>query len=276
MKKLLAIQLASLTFLSACAGSVVKENQTGVQAPQVAKKSGMIKAFKQEVASVEVDGRAARLQGQTDFMVPFYRVNYLKQSDYNNSVNSGSVSAKASVKSTLTGVSDTIYDSITEEAYADFIAKMKARGYNVLEHGNSANVKRYVGKSDYPKVSEKVYSDVPAGSTFSDSQFDDPVLKVHLSDKVNVMSVDLTANFVINNRNEKRFSLTEAKETVYTSQGVNVGGAINARIPEQPDKNDNRSTSVFNERVRHSQRRNDKRTENRRCHWYGREPCSWR
>ncbi|MGB1539386.1 MAG: hypothetical protein ACPG80_00345 [Rickettsiales bacterium] len=223
--------IASLTLLSGCVtGSISKDSATGVQAPQAKTKSGFL-GISQERDAIEVKGNTSKLAGKTNIVVPFYHINYLKKSEYKNKV-SGTISATANVKTELQGVDDSIYKQLTDKAYQDLISKLKKAGYTVADHSGMEKFQSYKAKTAYPKGSDESVEHVASGTTYYASTFDNPGLKLHLAEKANVLTVDLTADFAIYNRNTKKFSLTEAKETVYTSQGANITGKLMAQVPD--------------------------------------------
>ena len=229
LRKVLLVMVA-FGLCGCVTNAAVKQDSVGVQAPQAATKSGMF-GFSQEVAPIEVSGSTSKLQGVTDIIVPFYRITYLQESDYKNNVSSG-MSATANVNATLEGVDSSIYASVTDAAHQDLMQKLKTAGYSVQGHSALPTIQSYTKQSSYPQKSEGAMSYVASGTTFVEtSAFSTPLLKVEMAEKVNVMAVDLLANFVINNRNTKKFSLTEAKETVYTSQGANIAGNMSLRVP---------------------------------------------
>lgn len=215
-------------------GGVVKQSRTEVLAPTAKKeKSGMFKIRSTVPAMKKTYGKASRLAGVKDYVVPFYRINYLIDSNYTNESNNSYTAAKARVLSKLEGVSPATFDELTELAYADFKQQMADAGFIIRPHGNLKTVQKYIakGKGKYPGMGKGAYYGVPKGLTSTSGKNSTAALMVEMKDKVNVLEVNLDANFVINNRNEKKFNLTRAKETVYTSQGANIGGGVKIRIP---------------------------------------------
>lgn len=215
-------------------GGVVKQSRTEVIAPTAKKeKSGMLKMRKTLPAMKKTYGKASRLAGVKDYVVPFYRINYLIDSNYTNESNNSYTAAKARVLSKLEGVSPATFDELTELAYADFKQKMADAGFIIKPHGNLKTVQKYIAKGEgkYPGMGKHAYFGVPKGVTSTSGKNSTAALMVEMKDKVNVLDVNLDANFVINNRNEKKFNIKQAKETVYTSQGANIYGGVKIRIP---------------------------------------------
>lgn len=215
-------------------GTIVKQSATEVMAPTAKKKKSGMFGIRSEVPEVKMTyGKVKSLANVEKLIVPFYRINYLKSSNYKNESNNSYTKASARVLSTLEGVSDDIFADMTEEAYADFKSKLEAAGYTVKSHEGMASVDKYLAKSKYPSSDDTAYYSVPKSVTYVGGKHSNAEFKVHMAEKTNVMSVDLIADFVINNRNEKKFNLTRAKETVYTSQGANVGGNVAIRVPNR-------------------------------------------
>lgn len=222
-KNTLLMAATAITLSGCITSATVKQNSTNVQALQQATKSGIF-GISQSVDSIKVSGSESKLAGVREIILPFYRITFLEDSAYKNQVSSG-MSATATVNATLEGVDDSIYGDVTNAAHKDLVKKLQAAGYKIIDHSNMSSVQSYASKAHYPKKSDQAVSHVAKGTTFEGtSSFSNPLLKVEMAEITNVMSVDLTANFVINNRNTKKFSLTEAKETVYTSQGANITG----------------------------------------------------
>ncbi|PHR91698.1 MAG: hypothetical protein COA69_10935 [Robiginitomaculum sp.] len=229
----MAKEKAVATVLGQDSNSIVQENSDTVQV-QTAKKqqSGMLKMRKTVPDMKVAYGKPKKLAGVREFVVPFYRINYLTNSNYKNESNNSYTKATARVLSTLEGVSTPIFDEITEIVYADFKQKMTDAGYTLAPHTHLKTVNKYMAKSKYPSTGKSSYHSVPKGATFAGGgSYDNSALMVEMKDKVNVISVDLDANFVINNRNEKKFNFRQAKETVYTSQGANIAGTLGVRMP---------------------------------------------
>ncbi len=216
----------------ATTGGTVKQSATKVIAPTARKeKSGMLKIRSKNAEFKKTYGSTKHLRGVTEYIVPFYRINYLTDSNYVNQANNSYTAAMAKVLSKLEGVSTGTFDEITEIAYADFKDKMNAAGFTIKPHADLPTVQKYMAKSKYPTMGKHAYKSVAKGTASTSGLNSRRAPNIASNEKVSVLDINLDANFVINNRNEKKFNILQAKETVYTSQGANVLGGLIVFVP---------------------------------------------
>ena len=95
--------------------------------------------------------------------------------------------------------------------------KMTAAGYTIAPHAGLATVQNYMAKSKHPFADKSSYRSVPKGATYSSgSAYDNAAMKVEAKEKVNVLSIDLDANFVINNPQREKVLISGNPKKQYT------------------------------------------------------------
>ncbi len=112
-------------------------------------------------SDVEVDGEKA-FKGIKDVVVGSFKVGFAESSIAKNQAKGSFLTGngglgKATGKVKLTGVSDSLKAQITDAAYSDFVAKLKANGYNVVDRSKFTSSEQY-GKAkqyDFPYMDDK-------------------------------------------------------------------------------------------------------------------------
>lgn len=200
-------------------------DSSGVQEAQARKKGRGL--FQSTIADIEASGSRKVMDGQKTVVAPFFRVTFATDGKYRNSVG-GITTATSKVYSKLNGVEEQTFQDITDNMYKNWIEELKAAGFEVLDNSvleTSANFKKV--DDVYPEVKKDHAMFTPTGLSFTDG-FSDKSTLIANEVGVPVLKADLTVNFVIINRNEKKFSLTTSKAQVWVSQGINVLGEVTA------------------------------------------------
>ncbi len=129
----LAVALAGCSGISASGGSKAPEKNTGFL--------GSAKS------DLDVDTPKA-FAGKKDVVIGAFRVGFVTYNKVSHSTGTSFLSGpgsagRASAKSTLVGVDAGTMQKITDAAYADFVSKLKANGYNVVDHSKLAALPEY-------------------------------------------------------------------------------------------------------------------------------------
>lgn len=124
----LAVALAGCSGISASGGSKAPEKNTGFL--------GSTKS------DLEIDTPKA-FAGKKDVVIGAFRVGFVTYNKVSHSTGTSFLSGpgsagRASAKSTLVGVDAGTMQKITDAAYADFVSKLKANGYNVVDRSKLA------------------------------------------------------------------------------------------------------------------------------------------
>lgn len=203
--------------------SSVDMDSTGVQEAQK-KKSGFI--IKRAIDDIKVDGKEKSLKGKTKIIIPFFRLNFVTDDKYRNSVGGATSTSTSKVKSSLEGVEPEVMQRVTDEMYADLIAQLQRAGYEVVSNDLLNGSEKYQKLDDeYPEVKKDVVKVTPSGLTFP-GRFRDPAPDISEDLDALVLKADFDVDFLVINRNESRFNLLKDKSHVDVTQGVNAVGVI--------------------------------------------------
>jgi len=207
--------------------SAVSMDSTDVQDAQ--KKKGGFMVFKKELSDLKIDGKEKSLRGKTKIAVPFFRVNFVTGDKYRNAVKTGmGANATSKVKSSLSGVETETFQAVTDEMHADFIRQLQQAGYDVIPTDDIQKTEKFAKlESDYPNVKRSV-TKVTASSLPFPGKFKNPAPGISKELDAVVLKVDLNIDYLIINKNEKRFNITKDVSHVDVTQGINVTGTITA------------------------------------------------
>ena len=212
----LALLLASTGF----AKDGINESEV-LEADKRTKKHYFVKKV---VDDVKISGNNKSLAGRKQFIAPSFRVNYLIDGKYRNDVG-GITSSKRTVHSTLSGVENDQFQAITEAMYDEFVARLKEAGFDVGDHTTNSGFSNFKMKKSYPHEKSGKVVTLPDG-LIAQQGFSHPAMKLIMADReAAVLVVDLTVDFVIHNRNKKKFTFGN-KAAVETSQGISVTGQM--------------------------------------------------
>lgn len=144
MKKLLTACAMSLV-LTACGGV------SGTSGVTSAKKETGLFGVEKEAVSVDT---AKAFAGTKDVVIGGFLIGYDIKSSASNKAGGGLMGSgfggKSSAKMELTGVSNDTLQKVTDAAYADFVADLKAQGYNVVDRSSLINSKEFSGTNKKP------------------------------------------------------------------------------------------------------------------------------
>lgn len=148
--KRIYLTLAGALLLGGCAaggGSITPEQQTGV--------------FGQEKDKVSVT-TAEAFKGKKNVVIGSFKVGFISYKRASETAGGGmfssSAAAKTTVKSNLVGVPESTMQAITDTAYKDFVAQLKANGYNVLDRSVLTSLESY--KKATSAASPTKYDDI--------------------------------------------------------------------------------------------------------------------
>jgi hypothetical protein len=153
---MLSLLAASTLTLVGCTGVSVSENS------KPATQKG---AFFSTRSDIETTGDAG-FKNETRVVVPAFRVGFVQAKGSKASASGGlgsSGTASTSANTTLHGVDDAVYQAITDAAYADFIADLKANGYEVLDKNTYEGLPVYQSMAASPspqKVDSSAFGEV--------------------------------------------------------------------------------------------------------------------
>lgn len=231
MLKKTAVLLLALTMIPAAAQasifSSVDADETRVQDAQ-ANKGGFI--IKRKLDDLKVDGSEKSLRGKTRIAVPFFRLNFVTSDKYRNTVTTGLSASRTSsnVKSELSGVEESVFQAVTDEMYQDFLRQCEKAGYEVVPVDELQNSEKFADlESDYPKIKKDV-AKITANKFPFPGRFKNPSADISKQLDAVVLQVDLDVDYLIINKNEKRFNVLKDSSHVDVTQGVNVMGSITA------------------------------------------------
>lgn len=130
-------KFAYLALVLALAGCSGISASSGAKAPE--KNTGFLGSTKSDL---EID-TAKAFAGKKDVVIGAFRVGFVTYNKVSHSTGSSLLAAahtagRASAKSTLMGVDAATMQKITDAAYADFVSKLKANGYNVIDRSKLA------------------------------------------------------------------------------------------------------------------------------------------
>lgn len=149
-KKLILLPVIAL--LAGCGVS----NSDGVM-ERSANKGGFLGMAK--VDDVKIDGASA-LEGVQDVVIGSFKVGFVESAKQTNQAKGtfmkSSFGGKARGNVTLEGISEQTKQEITNAAYADFMSKLKAQGYNVVERSTLTSSGEYsaMATKQFPYVAD--------------------------------------------------------------------------------------------------------------------------
>lgn len=212
--------------------SSVDVDSQGVQ-DAAAKKTSRFLFLKKTLDDLAIDGKKKSLRDKTRIAVPFFRLNFVTEDKYRNTVRSGIEGRSSSkVKSSLSGVTPDIYQAVTDEMYADFIRQLQSAGYEIVPNEELKQSEKFSDmESDYPKIDDDV-AKITASSMPFPGKFRNPASDISKAVNAVVLQVDLDVDYLIINKNEKRFNLTKDVSHVDVTQGISVEGLISAFVED--------------------------------------------
>lgn len=144
MKKLLSI-LVLTTALASCS---VSSTSGGTKPGEV--KSGIFGLAKAD--DLKVDTEKA-FQGVNDIIVGGFKIGFIEsktdKAQASGGLMGGGFGGRSSAEMSLQGVNDSVKQDITEAAYKDFVANLKAKGYKVANSSELFNDKDFSGTKTY-------------------------------------------------------------------------------------------------------------------------------
>lgn len=221
MKKLVCIVMAM--GLVGCSGISASG---GAKAPE--KNTGFLGSTKSDI---DVDTPKA-FAGKNDVVIGAFRVGFVTYNKVGHStgtslLGSAGSAGRASAKSTLVGINAASMQKITDAAYADFVSKLKANGYNVVDRSKLAALPEYKKMSTVasPQETDENGMDLtyvaPAGLPLKGTgfAFSHPMSALSVSGEklgIPVLDVDYILNFV--NGSGAGWSVA----TVEVGQGISI------------------------------------------------------
>lgn len=229
MKKILSALILMAFLSSNLAQAGVGVEETTVQDAQVKKKQVILPFIKKTLDDLKISGKEKSLRGKTRVSVPFFRLNFVTKDKYRNSVTTGmGHNTSARVKSELMGVDPAVYQTITNEMYADFLKQLEAAGYELVSLEEVKKVEKFAKmESNYPDIDNDAAKVTALRLPFP-GRFKNPSAEISKTLDAIVLQVDLTVDYLIINANQKRFNIVKDASHVDVSQGINVLGLITA------------------------------------------------
>lgn len=129
----LIIFTALILSLTACMGARQSDNVAAKT-----EKGGLFGMSKS--SDIKLSGEEA-VKGETNVAVPYFRVAFY--TDENPGGYSNSTGDTVTIKSKLIGVDSKLLQKVTDKAYANFVAQMKQKGFNVLPISSLAKSSTY-------------------------------------------------------------------------------------------------------------------------------------
>lgn len=183
--------------------------------------------FTKELSDLAIEGKIKNIPQNNKVIVPYFRVTFATGGSYLNSVG-GVTTAKTKIYSSLNGVDSQAMQEITDAMYVDFLTQLTEEGYEVLDLSTleeNETYKKLQESSKYPDINKTNAQFTPNSRYFPTTV---PIKAYMLARDVDalMLSADFTVNFIVLNRNEKKFNLTKSKAEVEVGQGINVFGEV--------------------------------------------------
>lgn len=228
MKNLFSLAGLMVFLISGNAHAGVGVETDTVQEAQVRKKE-YFPFIKKTLEDLDINGKKKSLRGKTRISVPFFRLNFVREDKYRNAVTTGmGHSTTARVKSELTGVDPAVFQTATNEVYADFLKQLEAAGYELVSLEEVKKVEKFAGmESKYPDIEDDA-AKVTALQLPFPGRFKNPSPAISEAVNAVVLQVDLTVDYLIINANQKRFNVLKDASHVDVSQGISIMGTITA------------------------------------------------
>ena len=151
-KQLLAISALSIALLtSACMGGPSATNSVSKGKERSAGLFGMSKA-----EAVKVENKEA-FKGMDKVVIGSFKIGfatYKTDSAKAGGGLSGGFGGKSTAKSTLLGIDDKTMQSITDQAYQQFVTDLKAKGYTIVDRNELLTNKTFADVKTYPNPYE--------------------------------------------------------------------------------------------------------------------------
>lgn len=228
MKKFFSLVSMTVFLISGSAFAGVGVESSSVQEAQTRKRE-VLPFIKKTLEDIDINGKKKSLRGKTRISVPFFRIGFVTKDKYRNAVNTGMGGrSTARVKSELSGVDPSVYQTITNEMYADFLKQLEAAGYELVSLEEVKKVGKFASmESKYPDIDDDAAKVTALQMPFP-GRFKNPSAAISEAVNAVVLQVDLTVDYLVINPNQKRFNILKDVSHVDVSQGINVLGSITA------------------------------------------------